>query len=448
MGVPADQLAEIDEIVSTEILNNTEVVLNEEELEFWSIFSRIINRPLINIQIGKTYGDPHIQTFDGHKYSFQTVGEYTLCTNNKGNFNVQVRQEAFGASVSLNTAVAMNVNGDIVCVYAKNHPDVYINNPVRVNGDTVKLKNESFLLENGGIIKRNNKYITIYWPTGEQVLVKLAKDFINVVPKVYTSNSGEYSGLLGNANGDPQDDLMINGGNQFRAATSFYSLDDVLGGKKIKRKIKKAEKTYNKNLIIKFGDSWRINDRTTLFNYKPFESTATYTDFGFPRVLYALADMAREEVKNAKKVCEDAGVSGIEMVGCISDIITTQDPSFATETALLSNNEVLLERAFNSSNRMLVVPPLEEIRKRELDTKEIQRKELATKERKNKEDRITLGRVVNVLISDESSSNSRNTISEKPIEEINIQLPNIPSSSKPSSSTVHNAKPTVTKGKK
>ena len=34
MGVPADQLAEIDEIVSTEILNNTEVVLNEEELEF------------------------------------------------------------------------------------------------------------------------------------------------------------------------------------------------------------------------------------------------------------------------------------------------------------------------------------------------------------------------------------------------------------------------------
>ena len=85
MGVPADQLAEIDEIVSTEVLNNPEVVLNEEELEFWSIFRRIINRPLINIQIGKTYGDPHIQTFDGHKYSFQTVGEYTLCTNNKGN---------------------------------------------------------------------------------------------------------------------------------------------------------------------------------------------------------------------------------------------------------------------------------------------------------------------------------------------------------------------------
>ena len=182
--------------------------------------------------------------------------------------------------------------------------------------------------------------------------------------------------------------------------------------------------------------------------YKLFESTATYTDFGFPRVQHSLADMDRDEVENAKKVCEGAGVLENEMEGCISDIITTQDPSFATETALLSNNEVLLERDFNSSNRMRVVPALEEIRKEELATKEIQRKELATKERKNKEDRITLGRVVNALMSDESPSSSRNTVSEKPNEEINIQTPKVPSSSKPSTSTVNKPTPSVSKGRK
>ena len=408
LAVPAEELIEIDNQINNELYENPSVVLNEQEIEFWSVFRRMINLPYREVHIGKTYGDPHIQTFDGYNYSFQTVGEYTLCTNKKGNFEIQTRQGATGPSVSLNIATAMNVNGDTVCIYAKNHPDEFTNEPIRLNGEVFEMKNSTTLLRNGGIIKIAGKKITIFWPTGEEAMVRLANSSLNVVPKVFTSNNGEYFGLLGNANGNPSDDLVSYGGNYFKTATAFYDIADVISDAKIKKRAIKAEKAYQAKLIKGFGNSWRITNITSLFMYGPGENTLTYTNYLFPVEQFSLAEMDRNEVRKAKKTCEKAGVSGDEMEGCISDIITTKDISFANETALLSDNEEILRRDFNTTNnRMRKLPTLEEvIRIEEVKIEEARKKERA----ENRENRVSVGDVIRTVISDESSSDEKPAI--------------------------------------
>jgi hypothetical protein len=54
-----------------------------------------------------SYGDPHLITFDGYRYSFQTVGEFILAKSSDRVFEVQTRQSPVNRSLSLNSAVAM-----------------------------------------------------------------------------------------------------------------------------------------------------------------------------------------------------------------------------------------------------------------------------------------------------------------------------------------------------
>ena len=407
--IPATYLNKLNFQIINEILNNN-IVLNEEEIEFWSIFKKIINLPTAEVLIGKTYGDPHIKTFDGYRYSFQTVGEYTLCTNKKGNFDIQVRQEAVNESVSLNTATAINVNGDTICIYAKNHPDVYTNQPIRVNGEIFKMKKSTTLLRNGGIIKIKGSSITIIWPTGEEAMVRLTRNSLNVVPKVFYSDKGKYFGLLGNANGNPIDDLISFRGNIFKTTAAFYNLADIIDDSEIKKRVIKAEKAYQTKLINNFGNTWRINNNRSLFIYGPNENTLTYTDYSFPLIQFSLAEVDKKEIEVAKKECFLAGVDSTEMIGCISDIIVTQDNSFAKEAALLSNNEEILLRDFNTHNSIRKLPTIETVIKKEIAAEEDARiKEKEKRKEEKKENKITLTELIRVVISDDVSS------SEKPI---------------------------------
>ena len=45
---------------------------------------------------GRSYGDPHLVSFDGARYSFQTVGEFTYAQSNSGNVVVQNTSKTYG----------------------------------------------------------------------------------------------------------------------------------------------------------------------------------------------------------------------------------------------------------------------------------------------------------------------------------------------------------------
>lgn len=123
----------------------------------------------------------------------------------------------------------------------------------------------------------------------------------------------DVTGLLGNANGVPGDDLAFRTGGQLAANPSRQLLHGD------------------------YADSWRITNETSLFTYGAGESTETYTDRGFPDNPLTLDDFDDATLADAAAVCEDAGVTvGAEFDSCVFDTVITGDSAFAAGAATVT----------------------------------------------------------------------------------------------------------------
>lgn len=288
--------------------------------EAWNQMSDFVQRTNCKMVSGRSYGDPHLSSFDGKAFSFQTVGEFILVQSGNRNVQVQTRQKASGEDFSLNTAVAMNVAGDRVCIYADEKPDSDLSNPVRVDGRSVLVKDRTYYLEHGGTIRNNGNEYVVTWPTGEKVSAQITKnskfDFINVTTHIYPCISGGYEGLLGNANGSSADDINTrNNRYDYETANRFNT---VFGGRDVSMS-NEAEKEYLVYLAKEFGSAWRVDRTTTLFDYGPNQSTEYFTDFSFPRYHRTVRDLSQTQRDNARRDCENRGIRGSELEGCIFD---------------------------------------------------------------------------------------------------------------------------------
>ena len=104
------------------------------------LFSSMLEHSFCSRTFGRSYGDPHLKSYDRATYSFQTVGEFVLSKSTNGLFEVQTRQRAQDDNFSLNAAVAMNVAGDRLCFYAGDKPDDIQQTPLRLNGQAIQNK--------------------------------------------------------------------------------------------------------------------------------------------------------------------------------------------------------------------------------------------------------------------------------------------------------------------
>lgn len=283
-------------------------------------YNYYVSRPGCELTSGRTYGDPHIRTFDGNSYSFQTVGEYVLSSSPDRSFEVQTRQKPETDKVSLNTAVAMNVYGDRVGVYASDLPDGVSGTPVRVNGQPVFLNNETYYLPHGGTIQNSGREYIITWPTGEKVQTNIANSggmrFVNISVYVYKCN-GNYFGLMGNANGTSSDDFN---GSSNRANFASSSVFAPFDSRDFSRQSSEMEREQLAFLARDFGNQFLVNDQTTLFDYEFGKSSWTFHDPSFPRNYITLGDLAQSDRDRARRECERQGVLGGDMAGCVMDL--------------------------------------------------------------------------------------------------------------------------------
>ena len=267
--------------------------------------------------MGRTYGDPHLASFDGASYSFQTVGEFILVKSTSGNMEVQTRQRAQTDDISLNTAVAMNVAGDRFCVYAQEKPDGNTSTPIRLNGDAIYVDELTYYLPHGGTVRksgRNNYLVT--WPTGETASLDIrngAFSFINVAVQVFPC-ADSYEGVLGNANGRTSDDFETRGNASRPDNLAFHTF-----GNTNDPAAQAMEREYLAWMSKDFAGSWRVEQPTSLFDYGFGQSTLTFTDESFPRVHHTLADLTPDQRDRARRNCERNGVTAIDMNGCIYD---------------------------------------------------------------------------------------------------------------------------------
>ena len=152
-------------------------------------------------------------------FSFQGVGEYVLSRTPDRNFEVQVRFHQVGEQGSANSAIAMNVNGDRVGLYALGNVSGTDMAMMRVNGREVPItltSIQSLALEKGGRVEITPGKVKIHWPDGNFVSLNWRGEFFDFITVgVLPSYRSGLEGLLGDDNRDTRNDFRGRDGTQY-----------------------------------------------------------------------------------------------------------------------------------------------------------------------------------------------------------------------------------------
>ncbi|MBW4522180.1 MAG: VWD domain-containing protein [Scytolyngbya sp. HA4215-MV1] len=303
---------------------------------------------------GHSSNDPHLTTFDGFKYDLQTLGEFTLVKSSHSDFEVQARQTPWNSSGSLaiNSAIAIKVGSDRVAFYAQGLPDADTSTPLRVNGKPTTIKGNKLALQGGGEILTQGGTYVVSAPTGEKVLVSPSGSFLNTSP-VVDNRAGKYSGLLGNVNGNPKDDLQSRGGkNVLEVRSTYGDVKQVLNlvGLRAPGVLDRAEQVYFDQLYKQFANSWRVKPEESLFDYPPGKTTQSYTNPGFPDKYLTLNMLSADQIQKAQNACTEAKVTPDLMEGCIFDVGFSGFSEFARATAEINGYIGIVNHLFPGLN--------------------------------------------------------------------------------------------------
>lgn len=204
-----------------------------------------------------SHGDVHIFTPDGLTYDFQDGGEFILLASQDGQAAVHTRQtvHANDTTVSSNTAVAFLVGTDVLEFYSDEGGQRFY-----LNGESHSLPETDFQFEGGGALrfdgqgKSGPRYL-IDWPNGELTArVNIYAGFLNVG---VSATAGVYSGLIGNLDGNPLNDMLPRRGAQLICPPADAAQ------------------------LARFGDSWRLTvDQTLLRSELSEELLVLVTEVG------------------------------------------------------------------------------------------------------------------------------------------------------------------------
>lgn len=296
----------------------------------------------------RSYGDPHIVTYDDYRYSFQTVGEYVLSQSKNGEVLVQARQaEVPDQAISLNSAAAVKVGNHRVGIYAQNAPDG--RTELWIDGQPADLSAGPLTFPEGGTVTAMGDGTTeIILPTGEKVSVKGISvndtDFLNLDVCVPRNQQGNLQGLLGNYNGDANDDLQGRDGRVVPSQDAYAPVSQLVNQViDIPLPLNDLQTAFFGQLYRQFGDSWRIAQAESLFDYAPGESTLSFTNQAFPDRFPSLVGVSSDRIQAATETCRSTGVAEADIEGCVFDVAATGESGFA-QAALNAVSEVVVDR--------------------------------------------------------------------------------------------------------
>lgn len=297
-----------------------------------------------------TEGDPHIRTVDGVHYDFQSTGEFVLLRD--PGMELQARQSAvttagplgpnahtgLSSCVSLNTAVAMRV-GDHKITYqpilepqsdielSTHQPN--IQSPrlqLKIDGEPALLGKSAIPLSKGGrIVPTNDKGgLEVQFPGGTRIAVTPSfwephqLHYMNI--NVYHGRATE--GIMGAIAPNNWLPMLSNGTFLGPRPTSL------------------AQRHHD--LYTTFADSWRVDQKTSLFYYETGLTPASFVIPNWP-VSEAQNCLAppqpgvpiptapttpRIEQAQAEQLC--GGLADLQRRrNCTQDVMATGDPIFA-----------------------------------------------------------------------------------------------------------------------
>jgi len=251
-------------------------------------------------------GDPHMLTVNKYRYDFQAAGEFTLLDSYDGSLEIQARQEPFQDSkaVSINTAIAARVGSHRVGVYVVDGAL-----QARVDGNVVDLSSGPMDLGDGARIMTVSKGYEVDFPDGTQL---------------WTLSVGQW-GI--NAQIKPSEALKTSGvGLLAHVIPGGLGLPSMPDGTRLPAATNAAQRAQTVYGV--FADAWRVTDSTSLFDYDPGKSTATYTIKPFPIESKTLGDLSADQKSAGETAC-----SGITDAGahddCVFDVSISGQTGFA-----------------------------------------------------------------------------------------------------------------------
>lgn len=194
---------------------------------------------------GSSNGDPHLRTFDGLPYDIITLGEFVLVRDRSGELEVQTRHLPVGGGAGT-SAVAIGSDGHRLTLTRRSllDPGPTV---VRLDGEIVT-GSEIDVGEASASIVHDDVDVT--WPDGSQVRLRWFLGWF-VEVEAPPDRAAHLVGLLGSADQDPTNDLPLPDG---RFADT---VDAAVDGAPV---------------VLQ----WAVDDETTLFDYEPGESAATF----------------------------------------------------------------------------------------------------------------------------------------------------------------------------
>jgi hypothetical protein len=259
-------------------------------------------------------GDPHINTVDRLHYDFQSAGEF-VALRGKNGMEIQVRQtpvstatpltdplSGLTSGVSVNTALAMRVGKHRVTYQAENGAPV-----LRVDGAVTTLPTDGVDLGDGGRVLPQGGGIKVDFPDGTTLLATASPwAYYNVWWVNFSvHHTTAREGIMGARKNGSWLPRLSDG-------SAFGAMPAAMHDRYVE-------------LYVKFADSWRVNEKTSLFDYAEGTSTATYTNKDWPTESGPYVADSKPPVKalprkDAQLACR--GVLGkVEQADCVFDVM-------------------------------------------------------------------------------------------------------------------------------
>lgn len=276
-------------------------------------------------------GDPHLTTVNGVHYDFQSAGEFVSLRDYDG-LEIQTRQTPVPTAsvvgpnphtglttcVSLNTAVAAGMGTHRV-TYEPNLSGVPDPSglQLRVDGELTILGPNGIDLGNGGRVANG--------PAGSGIEVDFPNASIMIVTPNWWPSQGQWylnvdvfqtpalEGVLGAIGPNNWLPLLPDG-------TSLGPIPASLHQRYV-------------DLYQRFADAWRVTDKTSLFDYAPGTSTATFTLKSWPPENPPCVIPNKPPVKPVSPQVAELACRGITSknmhANCVFDVTVTGERGFA-----------------------------------------------------------------------------------------------------------------------
>lgn len=313
--------------------------MNEQERRFWDRTIEFMERPDEAKKYGVGWGDPHYLTFDGTYYEMQRAGEFILFKALGGLIHVQVRTKPWNNIATAHTATSMYSFGDTISLYVQDAPTS--GGRLYLNGESIALSKLPLQLRSQTVVRLTApNEITVEFPTGEAALVRMFEEetepFMDVLVSGFKNTKSGYTGLLGDADDQPDNDLTP------RKNQATSTVDNVL---KQTADFLRASTEVNHDFIHQtFATSWAVTADISLFRYPLGKTTSSFTDTKFPTTKFDLGQLTPDELEKLRKDCKKSAKDENSLRGCMYDLAVTGNKKFAQLSSRIFDARLTLEK--------------------------------------------------------------------------------------------------------